>query len=193
MTFRTVYFRPRLALDWKIPVAVLVKTPQGLTRLQADVIPDPRCLGSVASHCVLKFGLDKVATTNDWHELPPSVGPHFELGEPRPMPDVADPIAWVKSRALPDRASDDGEKLLGPPQDQVDGVESSLRLARVTLRREESEARQNRGGGVGSGEHQHHPLCAGERQSATSRADLAQPVSREHGGKDLHAVQHLSL
>jgi hypothetical protein len=114
-TFRTVYFRPRLALDWKIPVAALVKTPQGLTQLQADVIPDPRCLGSVASHCVLKFGLDKVASTNDWHQLPPSVGPHFELGEPRPMPDVPDPIAWVKSKTLPDREIGDGEKHLGPP------------------------------------------------------------------------------
>jgi hypothetical protein len=107
--FRTIYFRPRLALDWKIPVAALVKTPQGMSRLQAEVIPDPRCLGSVASHCVLKFGLAKVASTDNWHELPPSVGPHFELGEPRPLPDVADPLDWVKRKTLPDRSTSAGE------------------------------------------------------------------------------------
>lgn len=110
--FRTVFFRPRLSLDWRIPVAAVVRTPRGIEGLAAEVLPDPRCLGSVAAHAVMKRGIGTIIISRSWGELPISVGPHFELGRELGIPETRDPVAWVKHAALPVHRPVAGEKVV---------------------------------------------------------------------------------
>jgi len=99
--FRTIFFRPRLAVDWRIPVAALVRTSNGVRSVFAEVLPDSRCLGGAATHSVMRQGIAEVAERPHWNALPVSVGPHFELGQERVIPKSVDPEKWVKQWALP--------------------------------------------------------------------------------------------
>lgn len=107
--FRTIYFRPRLALDWRIPIAALVRTPDGVTSVSAGLLPDSRCLGGVATHGVMRYGIDVLTDCQKWDRLPISMGPHFELGEEVTIPSVEDPAEWVRCAVLPFRRPEKGE------------------------------------------------------------------------------------
>ena len=114
--FRTIYFRPRIALDWRIPVAALVRTRGGVKGVAADVLPDPRCLGSAASRGILEQGLRELLDCLEWSALPVSMGPHFELGREQMLPEVHNPVGWVRRQALPTRGEQDGESTDSQPK-----------------------------------------------------------------------------
>lgn len=80
ISYRTIYFRPKLAIDFRIPVAALIQTPKGSAFIEADNLPSKDFLGA-ASHSLLEFVLDKISKENVWDKLPDFVGPHFELGD----------------------------------------------------------------------------------------------------------------
>jgi len=114
--FRTIYFRPRIALDWRIPVAALVRTRGGVEGVAADVLPDPHCLGSVASRGILEQGLRELLDVPEWSALPVTMGPHFELGREQALPDVRNPVSWVRRKALPTQGEHDGEPAISQPK-----------------------------------------------------------------------------
>ncbi|PRQ04537.1 hypothetical protein ENSA5_06610 [Enhygromyxa salina] len=100
-SFRTVYFRPRLALDWRVPVAALLAVGDTIETVTADLMLDHRCLGGVGARELLRFGVAELASANEC-VLPSSLGPHFELGPREDLPaGLADPAMWVRSTALP--------------------------------------------------------------------------------------------
>ncbi|PRQ08401.1 hypothetical protein ENSA7_20280 [Enhygromyxa salina] len=100
-SFRTVYFRPRLALDWRVPVAALLSLGDTIETVTADLMLDHRCVGGVGASELLRFGVAELASVKE-PVLPSSLGPHFELGPREHLPaGLVDPAMWVRSTALP--------------------------------------------------------------------------------------------
>jgi hypothetical protein len=100
-SYRTVYFRPRLGLDWRVPIAALFSAGGATEAIPAELLPDPRCLGGIGASELLRFGVAVLATVGD-DSLPSSLGPHFEIGPSAELPrGVENPVRWIKSTALP--------------------------------------------------------------------------------------------
>ena len=71
--FRTIYFRPKLSDETKLPIAILSKDPKDLFFLLLDI--------NILENEILNLGLGIISSSPiSWSELPESIGPHFELG-----------------------------------------------------------------------------------------------------------------
>jgi hypothetical protein len=119
--YRTVYFRPRLSLDWRVPVAALLSVGDATTAVTAELLPDHRCLGGLGASELLHFGVAELAAADE-SDLPSSLGPHFELGPREELPTgLQDPATWVRSTALPHQ-----ERVL-----HIEPTTSELRLPKI--------------------------------------------------------------
>ena len=104
--YRTVFFLPDPALDWRIPVAVVVRGREGLQVAVAPNLPDDACLGGHSSAALLRMGLGSLRTTESFDLLPAAMGPHFVAEQPRELAAEADdPLRWAVENLLPGRAA----------------------------------------------------------------------------------------
>ena len=100
--YRTVFFLPDPALDWKIPIAALISERGEIRVGMARLLPDDACVGGSARMSLLRRGLDALSHAVQFDQLPLSLGPHFVAGTPRELHvDVDDALAWVVESVLP--------------------------------------------------------------------------------------------
>lgn len=107
--YRTIFFHPDPSLDWKVPVAVLVRDRQAVRVGVARHLPDPGCLGGSKRAALLRVGLGELGSDRcpTFDRLPDSLGPHFSTSEPRSLGvSIDDPLAWAIENALPIRATE---------------------------------------------------------------------------------------
>lgn len=104
--YRTVFFHPDPSLDWKVPVAVLVRDTHAVRVGVAHHLPEPSCLGGTKRAALLRIGLNALGAgrTPMFDRLPDSMGPHFSASEPYLLGvNVEDPLKWAVDNALPSR------------------------------------------------------------------------------------------
>jgi hypothetical protein len=86
----------------QFPIGAVV-TENGSIRVAiADRIPGAECLGSDATYALLRDTLDRLRVLTNFDRLPMSIGPHFVLTDPNPLPKLTtDPVDWLKATILP--------------------------------------------------------------------------------------------
>lgn len=105
--YRTIFFHPDPTLDWKVPVAVLVRDEHAVRVGVAQHLPDSGCLGGSKRMALLRVGLGDLSADRlpTFDRLPDSLGPHFSASEPRVLGvSVEDPLRWAVDHALPVRS-----------------------------------------------------------------------------------------
>ncbi len=99
--FRMVHFIVNPLAGQSVPVAALVLDADGkVSPLLAPRTLHADCLGSDRASALIQFD-----------ELPRKLGPHFVLTTPQPVPDVENPVSWVKSAVWPALRHEKPEKL----------------------------------------------------------------------------------
>lgn len=104
--YRTVFFHPDPSLDWKVPVAVLVRDRQSVRVGVAHHLPDPGCLGDAKRAALLRVGLGALSAGPSpmFDQLSEYLGPHFSTSDPQALGvDVEDPVEWAIDNVLPVR------------------------------------------------------------------------------------------
>ncbi|MCX4244166.1 hypothetical protein [Paraliomyxa miuraensis] len=109
VAYRTVFFHPDPSLDWKVPVAVLVRGGDAVQIGVAQHLPDPGCLGGSKRMALLRVGLSELGANRApmFDRLPDSLGPHFSAGEPHLLGmSIENPLKWAVDNTLPLRSTE---------------------------------------------------------------------------------------
>ena len=100
--YRLIQFVPDHFNGNRYSVGAVVDDGDGVRVVIAEHIPGAECLGSDTSFMLLRHNLDDLRGLRSFERLPMSIGPHFELTDPKQI-DVADvdPVEWLRADILP--------------------------------------------------------------------------------------------
>lgn len=115
--FRIVHFVPHPFAEARVPIAALIQGANRLVRVAlSPFVPGPGCVGGQAAWASLSMALEDLKQANSFEVLPPSIGPHFRLSEPRSVPEtVVDAAKWVEANVLPRRPIQAEDQVERPP------------------------------------------------------------------------------
>jgi len=105
--YRIIYFVPCLTLEWRVPIAVIVDSPDhGIGLLDAGV-PPAAAVGGDYRQAVCRLVLDIITNgrrdePRAFDYLPRAVNKLAVLGEPGEVPPVVNPLEWLRTYVLPE-------------------------------------------------------------------------------------------
>lgn len=100
--YRLIYFVPDHFSGERIPVGAVVSENGVLDVAIADRTPGAECLGSAARYMLLRDTLDDLRQLHSFERLPMAIGPHFEMTEPRELPQIeTNAVKWLRETILP--------------------------------------------------------------------------------------------
>lgn len=103
-SYKLIYFVADHFSGAQFPIGALVADNDSVRVAIAERTPGAECLGSDAAYMLLRDTIERLRVLHNFDSLPMSIGPHFVLGNPTPLPELnSDPVDWLTTAILPRR------------------------------------------------------------------------------------------
>ena len=100
--YQIIWYLPDPVLDWKIPIAVLLRHSNNVEIGVATLLPNEESLGGKKRALLLQVGLDILHNSSNLREMFDGLGPHFIIRNSKKLIfDIKNPLQYLIENYLP--------------------------------------------------------------------------------------------